>query len=215
MKMLVKVSNLCHTYDGRTPVLNDISFELNPGCALAVTGPSGCGKSTLMNCLALLTRPTSGRIMLEDVDVTTLSESKRAHMRLCEIGLIRQDLALLPHRSALENVIVPLLLKGRMPWRDMLDRGRESLIAVGMEKQADSQIGRLSGGQRQRVAIARAVVSNPGLILADEPTAQLDADNAQRITDLLLQLTAGQSALVFATHDVSLLASFEQRLQLR
>ena len=136
-------------------------------------------------------------------------------MRLYEIGLIRQDLALLPHRSALENVIVPLLLKGGMPRREMLDRGHESLIAVGLEKHIDSQIGRLSGGQRQRVAIARAIVSRPMLILADEPTAQLDADNAQRITDLLLQLTAGQSALVFATHDVSLLASFEQRLQLR
>lgn len=213
--MLVKVANLCHTYDGRMPVLNDISFELDSGCALAVTGPSGCGKSTLMNCLALLTRPTSGQIMLEDVDVTTLSESKRVHMRLCEIGLIRQDLALLPHRSALENVIVPLLLKGGMSRREMLDRGRESLIAVGLEKQADSQIGCLSGGQRQRVTIARAIISNPRLILADEPTAQLDAVNAQRITDLLLQLTVGQSALVLATHDVSLLASFEQRLQLR
>ena len=213
--MLVKVTNLYHTYDGRTPVLSDVSFELHPGRALAVTGPSGCGKSTLMNCLALLTRPTGGRIMLENIDVTTLSESKRARMRLCEIGLIRQDLALLPHRSALENVIVPLLLKGGMSKREMLDRGRESLTAVGLETQIDSQVGRMSGGQRQRVAIARAVISNPKLILADEPTAQLDADNAQRITELLLQLTVGQSALVFATHDINLLSSFEQQLQLR
>ena len=213
--MFVKAANLSHTYDGKITVLNDISFELNSGCSLAVTGPSGCGKSTLMNCLALLTRPTSGQILLDDVDVTTLSESKRVRMRLREIGLIRQDLALLPHRSALENVIVPLLLKGGMPRREMLDRGRESLIAVGLEKQADSQIGCLSGGQRQRAAIARAVVSNPKLILADEPTAQLDAANARKITDLLLQLTAGRSTLVFATHDISLLASFDQRLQLR
>lgn len=119
--------------------------------------------------------------------------------------MIRQDLALLPHRPALDNVIVPLLLQGGISKRAALDRGKEALAMVQLESRIHSPVGKLSGGERQRVAIARAMVTRPKLVLADEPTAQLDADSSKRITELLLRLATENGALMMATHDLNLM----------
>ena len=211
---IIQAENIRHSYDSKNFVLNGISIRLDASGALAITGVSGSGKTTLINILSLLMRPTSGALTFLDTDVSALSENARAQMRLKHIGLIRQDLALLPDRSALENAIVPLLLIGGMKKREMLDRGREALDRVGLAPQTDERISRLSGGQRQRVAIARALVASPSLILADEPTAQLDADNAHAVVDLLRKVTQSNAALILSTHDHSLLGSFDERLHL-
>lgn len=129
--------------------------------------------------------------------------------------MIRQDLALLPHRPALDNVIVPLLLQGGISKRAALDRGKEALAMVQLESHIHSPVGKLSGGERQRVAIARAMVTRPKLVLADESTAQLDADNSKRITELLLKLATENGALMMATHDLNLMDFFEDVLPLR
>lgn len=211
---IIRAENIGHAYDSKNYVLKDISILLEAGNALAVTGVSGSGKTTLLNILALLMHPTCGEYTFLDANASKLSESARAQMRLKNIGLIRQDLALLPDRSALENVMVPLLLMGKAKKKEMLDRGKEALDCVGILQQADARIGKLSGGQRQRVAIARALVTKPKLILADEPTAQLDADNARAVVELLRKVTRSDATLILSTHDLSLLSSFEKRLNL-
>lgn len=213
--MQISISNLSHTYDGTHRVFHGISFELRDGTALALTGPSGSGKSTLMNCLSLLLKPTGGSMLFDGVDVMRLSETQKAIYRLNHIGMIRQDLALLPHRTALDNVIVPLLLQGGISKRGALDRGKEALAMVQLESHIHSPVGKLSGGERQRVAIARAMVNRPKLVLADEPTAQLDADSSKRITELLLRLATENGALMMATHDLNLMDFFEDILPLR
>ena len=212
---IVKALNIGHSYDGKLYVLNDISFELNAGQTLVITGPSGSGKSTIMNLLAMLMKPTKGALSFQNVDIATLNETQRTKMRLANIGMVRQDLALLPDRSALENVTVPLLLMGKIDKKEIVQRGQSILERVGLEAQIHSKSGQMSGGERQRLAIARALISNPKLILADEPTAQLDEANAHRIKELLIHMTEKNAALVFATHDMSLVDSFDQRLQLR
>lgn len=213
--MNIKISDLSHSYDGTNVVLNDVCCELSANETMVITGPSGCGKSTLMNCLSLLLKPTQGKIEIDGTDVTGFSEKQAATFRLNRIGMVRQDLALLPHRTALENVIVPLLLQNKMKKKEMLDAGRERLAEVGLAEHADKPIGKLSGGQRQRVAIARAIVTNPVLILADEPTAQLDEANAKHVTELLIALSKQNRMLFFATHDVGLLEYFDKQLHLR
>ena len=212
---IVKAANIGHSYDGQSDIIHDISFELNEGQKLVITGPSGSGKSTIMNLLAMLMQPAKGSIFFQNADIAGWSDTRRSNARLRHIGMIRQDLALLPDRSALDNVIVPLLLIGKMHKNEIEERGRSMLKRVGLEAKIHSKIGQLSGGERQRLAVARALITNPSLVLADEPTAQLDAANAQRIKDLLIGITENSAALVFATHDVSLMDSFDQRLNLR
>lgn len=212
---IVKAMNVGHSYDGKMDIFDNISFELGEGQTLVITGPSGSGKSTLMNLLAMLMKPTKGTLFFRNVDIAELTETQRANTRLRNIGMIRQDLALLPDRSALENVTVPLLLIGKIHKKEISERGRNILTRVGLETQIHSKTGHMSGGERQRLAIARALITNPRLILADEPTAQLDEANAYMIKEMLIDMTDKDAALIFATHDMSLVNSFGQRLDLR
>ena len=194
-------------------VLSDISLEVAARQFLAIAGPSGSGKSTLLGLMAGLDRPTAGRITVGGVELTRLGEDALARFRLNTIGYIFQSFHLIPTLTALENVAVPLELAGE---RDALRRARELLAEVGLAERAHHYPVQLSGGEQQRVAVARAVSRRPPVLLADEPTGNLDSATGKQIIDLLLALnrTLG-STLVLVTHDAALAAHADRLVLLR
>ena len=201
------VANLCKSFpirDGSLEVLRDCSFELKSGESLSISGPSGSGKSSLLSILGTLEPATSGTITLDGVSILTLSDRKLPLFRRQNIGFVFQEHHLLPQCSALENVLIPFLAEGRIT-AEQRQRGVELLERVGLASRLDHLPSELSGGERQRVAIARALVNRPTLILADEPTGNLDRTNAGHIGDLLLEL-AKMSMLILVTHDPVLAA---------
>ncbi|HIS99116.1 MAG TPA: ATP-binding cassette domain-containing protein [Candidatus Faecaligallichristensenella faecipullorum] len=213
---LIEMRQITHRYSKNDAfILKDFSLSVEAGQHLAITGPSGSGKSTLLSILALLLRPEAGSYILDEQSTERFGGRQRAETRLRKIGLVVQDYALLSDQSALDNVMTPLLLMGGMRRKEIIERARAGLKDVGLEEFASRKAGQLSGGQRQRVAIARALIGNPAVILADEPTAQLDGGTARMITELLLRRTSGGTALIFATHDLSLTEGFDHVVQLR
>ncbi|GAA4235415.1 ABC transporter ATP-binding protein [Actinomadura meridiana] len=190
------------TYPGPPPVtaLHDVNLTVARGEYVVIVGPSGSGKSTLLNLLGLLDRPTDGSYGLDGLDVAELRDAERAAVRGQRIGFVFQSFHLLPHRSALENVLLAQLYGGT-PRARRLDAARSALRQVGLEHRTDAPPTTLSGGERQRVAIARALVNRPRLLLCDEPTGNLDTATAATILGLLEDLhTAGQTVLTI-THD--------------
>lgn len=181
--------------DGR-PVLHEINYELPKGAFVAIMGESGVGKSTLLNCIAGLDQPDQGKIVLDGIDITALNEHTATLLRRSSMGFIFQAFHILPHLTLLQNVALPLLLNGQN-----LTRARQMLDAVGLSDRHDDFPRQLSGGETQRVAIARAMVHRPSLLLADEPTGNLDPDTAQQILILLRSeiKTNGASAMM-VTH---------------
>lgn len=200
--MIIQVENLQKTYTmGKNEVhaLRSVSFQVAAGEFVALTGPSGSGKSTLMHLLGCLDRPSNGRYLLNGQDVSSLSANRQAQMRNEHIGFVFQKFNLLPRVSALENVLMPLLYRGRV--RGATQKAEAALQTVGLANRASHRPTELSGGQQQRVAIARALVTDPTIILADEPTGNLDSRTGAEILDLLLKLASdGRTALV-VTHD--------------
>jgi len=186
------------------PILDGISLEVPAKQFLAIVGPSGSGKSTLLGLMAGLDAPTSGSIRLDDVELTALSEDDLARLRRRKIGYVFQSFHLIPTMTALENVSVPLELAGD-PEADV--KATRLLRAVGLESRAHHYPVQLSGGEQQRVAVARAFANQPTLLLADEPTGNLDSATGQQVIDLLLRLNRDQgSTLVLVTHDPALAA---------
>jgi putative ABC transport system ATP-binding protein len=182
-------------------VLNGIHFDVQPGDFVALMGPSGSGKSTLLNLLAGIDRPTAGRIIVAGNDITSLSESQLAPWRHRHIGFIFQFYNLIPVLTARENVELPLKLV-KLSKQERRRKVETALAVVGLQDRMDHFPRQLSGGQEQRVAIARAVVTDPTLLLADEPTGDLDAKSAQEVLDLLAQLNAEfGKTIVMVTHD--------------
>ena len=209
--MSLNVSHLCKSYpirDGVLEILRDCSFDLQPGGSLSISGPSGSGKSSLLSILGTLEPATSGTVTLSGVDVATLSERQLPLFRRKNIGFVFQEHHLLPQCTALENVLIPFLAEGRIA-NEQRQWGTELLGRVGLSDRLTHLPSELSGGERQRVAIARALVNRPALVLADEPTGNLDRTNAQHIGDLLLEL-AETAMLILVTHD-PLLATKTQR----
>lgn len=196
---LDSVSKHYSTPAGEVRAVDGINLTVEPRTSLAVTGPSGCGKSTLLGLIAGLEAPTSGRLQIGDQEISSLSDQERARLRRGELGLVFQSDNLLPFLTAIENVSLQLAMKD--PAADF-ERCRELLVALDLGEKADSLPDQLSGGQRQRVAIARALVHRPRVVLADEPTGELDADNSKIVIDLLLaaQRESG-TTLVVVTHD--------------
>ena len=194
-------------------ILDDISLEIPAKQMVAIVGPSGSGKSTLLGLIAGLDRPTSGSILLDGVDITTMQESQMARFRRQTIGYIFQSFHLIPTLTALENVAVPLELQGEgLASR----RAAELLAAVGLHERASHYPVQLSGGEQQRVAVARAFACRPPILLADEPTGNLDSTTGQHVIDLLLGLNRDLgSTLVLVTHDQSLAAWAERVITLR
>ncbi|MCC2641210.1 MAG: ybbA [Nitrospira sp.] len=199
---------------GRTvTVLHDISLDIPAKQTVAIVGPSGSGKSTLLGLIAGLDRPTSGSIRLNDVEITGLRERDMARLRLANVGYIFQSFHLIPTLTALENVSVPLELAGDSQARQ---RGHELLHAVGLGHRVSHYPVQLSGGEQQRVAVARAFACRPPILLADEPTGNLDSATGQQVIELILALHRDVgTTLVLVTHDHNLAASMERLITLR
>jgi putative ABC transport system ATP-binding protein len=180
--------------------LRGVSLEVHPGEWVAIMGPSGCGKSTLLNVIAGIDRPDTGSVQLLGRDLATLSETERARLRLLHVGFVFQRFHLLSVLTATENVELPMSEAGVVR-RDRRERARELLTYVGLGHRLDHRPPQLSGGEQQRVAIARALGNRPELLLADEPTGELDQATGAEILDLLAQLNHQGTALVTVTHD--------------
>ena len=195
--------------------LAGVDVEVRAGRLTVVRGPSGSGKTTLLNLLGGLDRPTSGRVLLGDDVLSELSEAELAAARRDRIGYIFQNFGLIPVLSAAENVEVPLRLR-RMERGQRDERVAEVLELVGLIRHAGQRPGELSGGQQQRVGVARALVARPEVLIADEPTGQLDSETAERIMDLILEVTRIRgTATVVATHDPLLISRADEVLELR
>jgi putative ABC transport system ATP-binding protein len=199
----------------RVQALRDVELTIGRGDFIALAGPSGSGKTTLLNLIGCIDKPDAGRIVIDDVDVTRIPLHRLSTLRRDTLGFIFQTFNLIPVLTAYENVEYPLLLQN-VPRRDRDARVRRWLAEVGLTEQAKQRPDQLSGGQRQRVAIARAMVTEPKLVLADEPTANLDSETAARILDLLAEInTRTNCTFVFSTHDPSLIARAERVVRIR
>lgn len=215
--MSLQVNQLCKDYPTRSgflSVLRHIDLTLERGQALAVTGPSGSGKSTLLHILGTLDQPTSGTVLLDGKNPFLLPEPELADYRNRNVGFIFQDHHLLPQCSVLENVLIPTLVSKDGP-ADPARRARDILGQVGLADRLDHRPAELSGGERQRVAVARALILHPVLLLADEPTGNLDRRTAQSVGQLLLDLhRQEQTMLVVVTHSPELAGQFPRRLEM-
>jgi putative ABC transport system ATP-binding protein len=200
--------------DVDVPALRDATMTIDSGEYVAVVGPSGSGKSTLLNLLGLLDRPTDGTYLLEGVDTSSLSEGQRAGVRSRRIGFVFQSFHLLAHRSVLENVLLSTIYN-RMPRADRVPAAEEALSRVGLERRIGFLPTKLSGGERQRVAIARALVTRPALLLADEPTGNLDSATSDAVLNLFDELRADGLTLVVVTHDPAVSARADRAIVLR
>jgi putative ABC transport system ATP-binding protein len=193
--------------------LRDVTLSVRAGEYLSVMGPSGSGKSTLLNLLGLLDRPDAGSYRLEGRDVTTLTPDEQAAVRSRRIGFVFQSFHLVPRLTAAENIALPLMLAGIAP-RERAARVAEALEQTGLAARADHRPEELSGGQRQRVAIARATIMRPALLLADEPTGNLDRATGHEVTEVLEALNADGVTLLVVTHDPALGARARRRIRM-
>jgi lipoprotein-releasing system ATP-binding protein len=210
------VSKQFPTPRGSLVVLSDVSLTLKPGDAAAITGPSGSGKSSLLYILGALEPPSSGTVTLGGRDPFALSANGLADFRNAEIGFVFQDHCLLPQCSVLENVLVPTLVgESAGSADDVQSRARSLIEHVGLGDRVDHRPGELSGGEKQRVAIARALIREPGLMLCDEPTGNLDQASASVVASLLLDLhNRQQNILIVVTHSATLAAQFPIRFEI-
>ncbi|HEX4592314.1 MAG TPA: ABC transporter ATP-binding protein [Gemmataceae bacterium] len=203
------------TRSGPLSVLRDVSLHLDRGEALAVMGPSGSGKSTLLHLLGTLDRPTRGTVRLDGQDPFTLSEPKLADFRNRHVGFVFQDHHLLPQCTVLENVLIPTLVNDSAKKSDVEKWAKELLERVGLSGRLDHRPAELSGGERQRVAVARALVLRPVLLLADEPTGNLDRHTAKAVGELLLELHRQErTILVVVTHSPELACLFPRQVEM-
>lgn len=211
------VQNLFKSYESAgqaVSILRDLDLQMQPGQATCITGPSGSGKSTLLYLISALDRPDAGAIHLLGTDMIASSESKLTRLRNEQIGFVFQDHHLLPQLTVVENVLLPLLpIAGVDSAAET--RAAELLERVGLDHRKTHRPAELSGGERQRVAVARALINRPALVLADEPTGNLDPETANRVGDLLLELAAEQQTMLLCvTHSVELAQRFPQHFQL-
>jgi putative ABC transport system ATP-binding protein len=194
--------------------LQGVDLDVVPGDFLAIIGPSGSGKSTLMHLLGCLDRPTSGTYRLAGTDVAGLSDDELARVRNRTIGFVFQSFNLLPRTTALENVAMPLLYAG-IGRSERLERAREALARLGLEDRLSHEPSELSGGQQQRVAIARALVTRPAIILADEPTGNLDSASGADVLELLHELNDAGTTIVLITHDSDVAVAAKRSVRVR
>ncbi len=211
----LKIENLAVSFPGlTTPVLAIETLDIAAGSRVALTGDSGSGKSTLINIIAGLERVRSGRVHWGADNIADFSEGRRDRWRAANIGLVMQDFHLFPGLSALDNILLPALLS-RVANADLVQRAQTLLSTVGL-KRPEQHIETMSRGEMQRVAIARALLRQPGVIIADEPTASLDLESGEAVGDLLLSVAADAgSTLIIATHDPRLIERLDRRLSLR
>jgi lipoprotein-releasing system ATP-binding protein len=216
---ILRLEDVHKAYNVGTPieteVLHGIDLALAEGEFAALVGPSGSGKSTLLNAIGLLERPTAGRILIRGIDIATLDEAGLTELRGRTIGFVFQFHHLIPAFTAVENVVMPMLIDRGRPTPEMHERAATLLAQVGLEKALDKKPAELSGGMQQRVAIARSLAMNPPLVLADEPTGNLDTHTADEIFDLMLRFNAEhRTAFLVVTHDQRLAARCGRRIEL-
>jgi len=203
---MIRLNNIHRVFevgDQQVHALNEVNLEINDGEYLSIMGPSGSGKSTLLNLLGLLDRPTSGEYILNDRKITTLSDDQQTELRRDQIGFVFQFFHLVPRLTALENIELPMVLAGISP-AERRQRVEKILDAVGLEGRAHHKPEQLSGGQRQRVAIARATIMQPSVLLADEPTGNLDSVSGAEVIEVLEGLNKQGITLIVVTHDAAL-----------
>jgi putative ABC transport system ATP-binding protein len=207
------VSKTVQSGDHPLTILHSLDYAIPSGQFVAIVGPSGSGKSTLLGLLAGLDAPTTGEILIDGVDITRLNEDGLARLRGEKIGFVFQFFHLVPSLTAFENVLIPMEIAGR---RDAVPRARRLLEEVGLTERAHHYPSQLSGGEQQRIAIARALANDPPIVLADEPTGNLDSTTGRNIMDLLLNVRRARgSTLVLVTHDAELASLADNRLVLR
>ena len=194
--------------------LRGVSLNIKKNEYVALMGPSGSGKSTLMNILGCLDTPTSGKYVLNNTDVSELADNNLAEIRNKEIGFVFQTFNLLPRSTTLENVVLPLVYAGQSK-ADRQKRGEEVIASVGLSDRADHKPNELSGGQRQRVAVARALVNNPSIILADEPTGNLDTKTSYEIMSLFEEIHAKGNTVILVTHEEDIAQHAHRIIRLR
>ncbi len=213
MLKLEQIGKVYRTTEVETQALNDVSLGIDAGEFVAVMGPSGCGKSTLLNILGLLDSPSSGHYSFFGQDVTTLSESELTRLRRDSIGCVIQSFNLIDDLSVAENVEVALLYRN-LPARERRERVAAALERVGISHRARHLPQQLSGGQQQRVAVARALVSAPRVILADEPTGNLDTANGNAVMDMLIDVAKSGTTVVMVTHSLTYAALAQRTIKL-
>ncbi len=214
---LIRAEKLWKVYGDRhrVEVLKDLSLSVERGEKVVIVGQSGVGKSTLLHVLGALDRPSGGAVLFDGVDLAALGDGELAEFRNREVGFIFQFHHLLPDFTALENTMMPGLIRG-MSWGDAATRARAVLVQVGLERRLKHKPGELSGGEQQRVAVARAIVLSPRVVLADEPTGNLDPSTAEDVHRLLAELNRAQGiTLVIVTHNDALTALADRSLRLQ
>lgn len=216
MSPVVEIKDMTRAYRGEPTVhaLAGIDLQIDAGEMLAVVGPSGSGKSTLLNIIGTLDRPTTGTVAIEGVETSTLSDQQLAGLRAARLGFVFQAFHLLDTLTALDNVANGLLYRGA-PTDERRDRALLALERVGLADRTDTKPAKLSGGERQRVAIARAIVAEPAIILADEPTGNLDTEASDDLMGLLNDLNTAGSTIVVITHNLDIAAAMPRLVRLR
>ena len=212
---MIAIENLSKTYDSGTltvSALREVSFQIKKGEFVAIMGPSGSGKSTLMNLLGCLDLPTRGSYHLEEVDIGSLKQNQLAEVRNRRIGFVFQSFNLLPRATALENTELPLLY-GRVA--NSTEIAMQALERVGLKHRAKHKPTELSGGEKQRVAIARALVNKPAIILADEPTGNLDSETGEEIMSLFHELNYEAVTLILVTHETEIAQQAKRMIQMK
>jgi len=206
-KVILELKNITKTYitgGNQFTALDNVSLKIYQGEFVSITGPSGSGKSTLMHIIGLLDNPTSGEVLLEGRDISQFKEHQLAQIRNVTLGFVFQQFNLLAKTSSLENVLLPLLYSD-VPKKDRQKMGTDLLVKVGLKDKFTNTPAQLSGGQQQRVAIARALVNNPKIVLADEPTGNLDSKSGEEVMKFFHQLNEQEGrTIVFVTHDMDL-----------
>lgn len=215
---LIEARNVARILAGEVPttLIGGVNVAVGPGEFVAITGPSGSGKSSLLYLLGLLDVPTSGDVFINGRATAALNEDSRARLRLETLGFVFQFHFLLPEFTALENVMLPMRALGRLSAEAMEARGREILHALGLADHAHKKPDQMSGGQRQRVAIARALANDPQVVLADEPTGNLDTVSTKQVIGILRDLIAGEAgkSVIVVTHDLGLAAQADRRIHI-
>jgi putative ABC transport system ATP-binding protein len=214
---VIEIEQMTKTYsigDIKVPALRGVSFSIDAGEYVAIMGPSGSGKSTLMNLIGCLDTPTKGSYLLNDKQVSQMNDDELARIRNEEIGFVFQTFNLLPRATALHNVELPLVYAG-VTGKDRADRANQALAKVDLLDRKTHRPNELSGGQRQRVAIARALVNNPSILLADEPTGNLDSKTGEEIMGLFAKLHEGGNTIVLVTHEADIAAHAHRVIYVR